>query len=92
MTEILEPGQHITAEELRRFKRLLYTLERSHEQPTVIFQGLPEGVPPNLYMTLIESAHEFDSLVFVDTSGEPFKFALAGKPDFVKPNRSEAES
>jgi len=94
VTEILEPGQHITAEELRRFQETFsILLNEASEQPTVIFSGsLPEGVPPNLYMTLIESAHECDSLVFVDTSGEPFKFALAGKPDFVKPNRGEAES
>src|ERR1700730_2091142 len=94
VTEILEPGQHITAEELRRFEETFsILLSEASEQPTVIFSGsLPEGVPPNLYMTLIESAHKFDSLVFVDTSGEPFKFALAGKPEFVKPNRGEAES
>ena len=49
-------------------------------------------MPPDIYKTLIELAHEFDSRVFLDTSGEPFKFALAGKPDFVKPNREEAES
>jgi 1-phosphofructokinase family hexose kinase len=94
VTEILEPGQHITAEELRRFEETFsILLNEAREQPTVIFSGsLPEGVPPNLYMTLIESAHKFGSLVFVDTSGEPFKFALAAKPEFVKPNRGEAES
>jgi len=94
VTEILEPGQPIAAEELRRFQETFsILLNEASEQPTVIFSGsLPEGVPPNLYMTLIESARVFDSLVFVDTSGEPFKFALAGKPDFVKPNRGEAES
>ncbi|HET6929480.1 MAG TPA: 1-phosphofructokinase family hexose kinase [Candidatus Acidoferrum sp.] len=94
VTEILEPGQHITAEELHRFKETFsILLSEANKQPTVIFSGsLPEGVSPNLYMTLIESAHEFDSLVFVDTSGEAFKLALAGKPEFVKPNRGEAES
>ena len=94
VTEILEPGQRITAEELHRFEETFsILLSEASEQPTVIFSGsLPEGVPPNLYMRLIELAHEFDSFVFVDTSGEPFKLALAGKPEFVKPNRSEAES
>jgi 1-phosphofructokinase family hexose kinase len=94
VTEILEPGQHITAEELLRFEETFSRLlNGAREQPTVIFSGsLPEGVPPNLYKTLIELAHEFDSRVFVDTSGDPFKLALAGKPDFVKPNRGEAES
>src|SRR5271166_4627684 len=94
VTEILEPGQHITAEELRRFEETLTNfLNEASEQPTVIFSGsLPEGVPRDHYKKLIELAHEFDSRVFVDASGDPFKFALAGKPDFVKPNRGEAEA
>ena len=94
VTEILEPGQRIAAEELRRFEETFTKLlNEANEQPTVIFSGsLPEGVPSDQYKTLIELAHEFDSHVFLDTSGDPFKFALAGKPDFVKPNRGEAES
>jgi tagatose 6-phosphate kinase len=94
VTEILEPGQRITTQELQRFEETFSKLlNEASEQPTVIFSGsLPEGVSPNLYKTLVELAHEFDSLVFVDSSGDPFKFALAGKPDFVKPNRGEAES
>jgi tagatose 6-phosphate kinase len=94
VTEILEPGQRITDDELRRCEKTLTDLlNQATEQPTVIFSGsLPEGVPPDIYKTLIELAHDFDSRVFLDTSGDPFKFALAGKPDFVKPNRGEAES
>jgi 1-phosphofructokinase family hexose kinase len=94
VTEILEPGQRIATEELRLFEETLTNLlSGASEQPTVIFSGsLPEGVPPDLYKTLIELAHKFGSRVFVDTSGDAFKFALAGKPDFVKPNREEAES
>jgi len=94
VTEILEPGQPIAAEELRRFERTFTKLlSEASEQPTVIFSGsLPEGMPSDQYKMLVELAHEFDSRVFVDTSGDPFKFALAGKPDFVKPNRGEAES
>jgi len=93
VTEILEPGQQIAAEELQRFvETFSKLLDEANEQPTVIFSGsLPEGVPPEQYKKLVELAHEFDSRVFVDTSGEPFKFALAGEPEFVKPNRAEAE-
>ena len=94
VTEILEPGPRIAAEELRRFEEtFIKLLNEAGEQPMVIFSGsLPEGVPSDQYKILVELAHEFDSRVFVDTSGDAFKFALAGKPDFVKPNRGEAES
>jgi 1-phosphofructokinase family hexose kinase len=94
VTEILEPGQQIIPEELRHFEETLTSLlNDASEQPTVIFSGsLPQGVPPDYYKKLIELAHEFDSRVFVDTSGDPLKLALEGKPDFVKPNREEAEA
>ena len=94
VTEILEPGQCIAPEELQRFVESFTTLlNEASEQPTVILSGsLPEGVLPDQYRRLVEVAHEFDSRVFLDSSGDPFKFALAGKPDFVKPNRMEAES
>jgi 1-phosphofructokinase family hexose kinase len=94
VTEILEPGQSITEDELGQCEKTLTDLlNEASEQPTVIFSGsLPEGVPPDVYKTLIELAHDFDSRVFLDTSGDPFKLALAGQPDFVKPNRGEAES
>jgi 1-phosphofructokinase family hexose kinase len=94
VTEILEPGQRITDDELRQCEKTFTDLlNQATELPTVIFSGsLPEGVPPDIYKTLIELAHEFGSRVFLDSSGDPFKFALAGKPDFVKPNRGEAES
>jgi len=94
VTEILEPGQRISPDELERFVDTFTTLlNQASGQPTVIMSGsLPEGVPSDQYKLLVELAHEFDSHVFLDTSGDPFKFALAGKPDFVKPNRAEAES
>jgi 1-phosphofructokinase family hexose kinase len=94
VTEILEPGQRISSEELQRFvESFTKLLNQASEQPTVIMSGsLPEGVSSGQYKLLVELAHEFDSRVFLDTSGDPFKCALAGKPDFVKPNRAEAES
>jgi 1-phosphofructokinase family hexose kinase len=94
VTEILEPGQRISPDELQRFvESFTKLLNEASEQPTVILSGsLPEGVPSDQYKILVELAHEFDSRVFLDASGDPFKVALAGKPDFVKPNRMEAES
>jgi tagatose 6-phosphate kinase len=59
----------------------------------VIFSGsLPPGVPVDYYATLIRVARKFRTSVFLDTCGEPLRTGLAAGPDFVKPNREEAES
>jgi 1-phosphofructokinase family hexose kinase len=94
VTEILEPGEPILAEELRLLQTTFAkSLTDSLKPVTVILSGsLPAGVPPHFYNSLIETAHESGTRVFLDTSGDPFKSALAAKPEFVKPNREEAES
>jgi 1-phosphofructokinase family hexose kinase len=94
VTEILEPGPHIAPEELRQLEEAMtLLLSKSSERSTVIFSGsLPAGVPPDCYKKLTELAHQRGSRVFIDTSGDPLRFALTGAPEFVKPNREEAES
>ena len=94
VTEILEPGGQIAADELRLLQGAFVKLLTEWHQPvTVIISGsLPPGVPANFYGTLVETAHASGARVFLDTSGEPFKSALTAKPDFIKPNREEAES
>lgn len=93
VTEILEPGPRIAGEELQQLQQTFSKLvQEAGKQAMVILSGsLPEGVPPDEYRTLIEVAHKFGCRVFVDTSGAPFGLSLAGNPDFVKPNRAEAE-
>src|SRR3974390_1638404 len=93
VTEILEPGPYIMPEELHRFEeRFEEILARSTETATVTLSGsLPQGVPTGCYAKLIALAHKHRSRVFLDTSGEPLKLGLTACPDFVKPNREEAE-
>jgi 1-phosphofructokinase family hexose kinase len=93
VTEILEPGEAISAEE-RESLQAVYeaALRKSSGKTTVILSGsLPPGVPEDYYATLIELGHQCGCRVFVDTSGEPLKLALKAHPDFVKPNQEEAE-
>jgi 1-phosphofructokinase family hexose kinase len=94
VTEILEPGGQIAPEELRLLQSTLVKLLTDSREPvTVIISGsLPPGVPVDFYGTLVETAHKSGARVFLDTSGEPFQSALPAKPDFIKPNREEAES
>jgi len=94
VTEILEPGGTVGRAELERMTDAFRTIVSEHgKTATAILSGsLPPGVPEDYYRTLIELAHHHGCKVFVDTSGGAFRAALAGRPDFVKPNREEAET
>lgn len=93
VTEILEPGQPVTREELERLRRSFeVALRGSAGKMIAILSGsLPPGVPEDYYATLIELSHRCGCRAFLDTSGEPLKQALKARPDFVKPNQEEAE-
>jgi 1-phosphofructokinase family hexose kinase len=93
VTEILEPGGPISPPELDLFGE---TCERSFSQiknqAVAIFSGsLPLGAPQDFYAELIRSARQAGCRTFLDTSGAVLQLALEQKPDFVKPNREEAE-
>jgi len=93
VTEILEPGQPITSQELERLRIAYETaLRREAGKKTAILSGsLPPGVSEDYYATLIGLGHQCGCSVFLDTSGEPLRLALKAHPDFVKPNQQEAE-
>jgi 1-phosphofructokinase family hexose kinase len=93
VTEILEPGASISETEIASF---LTACEEAFAQDKrraiVIASGsLPPGVPEDFYANLIARAHSHECRFFLDTSGEPLRSAIAAGPDFVKPNREEAE-
>jgi 1-phosphofructokinase family hexose kinase len=93
VTEILEPGSAIAEKEWERF---VATCEESwcerESHGTVIGSGsLPPEADPSFYRRLTELAHQHGHKMCLDTSGEPMRLALAVGPDFVKPNREEAE-
>lgn len=94
ITEILEPGEPVSAEELARMRAAFEgALKKAGGDATVIFSGsLPPGVPKNLYAELVDAAHRLGARVILDTSGEALKLGLNAGPDFVKPNQEEAES
>ena len=93
VTEILEPGQPVTSEELEQLRHSFQVaLQESAGKVTAILSGsLPSGVPEDYYATLVELGHQCGCRVFVDTSGEPLRQALKAGPDFVKPNQEEGE-
>ncbi len=93
VTEILEPGEGISAGEMEKLQDVyVAALRKSAGKTTVILSGsLPPGMPENYYATLIEIGHQCGCRMFLDASGEPLRRALKAHPDFVKPNQEEAE-
>jgi len=57
----------------------------------IISGSLPPGMEADWYSKLIRKAHAQGCKVFLDTSGEALRSGLDAGPDFVKPNRHEAE-
>lgn len=90
VTELLEPGPKISEKEYANFlKEFEYCLE---ESSILVFSGsAPEGVPLNIYATLIERCRAEGRKVFLDTSGEFLREGIKAKPYFVKPNLKELE-
>lgn len=93
VTELLEPGLPI---EEKCWKSFLEVCSNSFSQQAspgiVIASGsLPTGADPRFYANLTTLVHQHGHKIFLDTSGEPLRLALAAAPDFIKPNREEAE-
>jgi 1-phosphofructokinase family hexose kinase len=93
VTEILEPGARVNAGELREMMKACRLLFKKHGAggQVVMSGSLPPGVPANLYAQLIAEARSYGCRTLLDTSGEALGNALSEAPDFVKPNRHEAE-
>lgn len=94
VTEVLEPGQAPSPNEWARLlARCQQLFELCEPEAVVVFSGsLPAGSATYLYPRLIELAKAFGLHVILDTSGAWLEQGLAAKPDFVKPNRQEAEA
>jgi len=93
VTEILESGSVPSPAEWEEFEDACGKLfAEGGENASVIFSGsLPANAEPKLFAGLIARARKFGCKTFLDTSGEPLRMALSENPDFVKPNRQEAE-
>ncbi|NOT85606.1 MAG: 1-phosphofructokinase family hexose kinase [Methylococcaceae bacterium] len=57
----------------------------------VLSGSIPDGAPIDFYKSLIELCHAYGALVFLDSSGEPLKAGLSGRPYLIKPNHHELE-
>lgn len=94
VTEILEPGAAPTETEIALFHSTIKEqfAARQNNLLTIFSGSLPPGVTADFYEQLIRSAQVHHCKTFLDTSGDALRVALAAGPDFVKPNRQEAEA
>lgn len=90
VTEILEPGPHISDTSLKEFMKNFVLL--AEESSLVILSGsAAPGIPSDIYARLIQSASSVGKRVVLDTSGELLKEGVKASPAVVKPNRKELE-
>jgi 1-phosphofructokinase family hexose kinase len=94
VTEILLPGGKPSAKEAGSFQKACEReFARGKQKLLVILSGsLPPGIPANFYATLTRIAHSYGCRIVLDSSGEALRRGVRAKPEFVKPNREEAEA
>jgi tagatose 6-phosphate kinase len=85
-----EPSPYITTEELGRFaadyRRLL-----AGAAAVVLCGGLPDGLPPDTYGSLVTYAIEAGVPVILDAGGEELKHAVGHGPDLTVAATTSAE-
>lgn len=89
-TELLEAGPHITAAEAAAFVALFDSL--LPQVTVVVLSGsLPQGLPHDFYVTLLERCHAQGKAVVLDCSGAALRAVLASpySPTAIKPNAEE---
>nr|WP_288829625.1 1-phosphofructokinase [uncultured Clostridium sp.] len=90
VTELNEPGPEVSKEQL---KDLLNRLD-GYANPDTLFVlagSIPAGIPTDIYRKITEQVHQKGAKVLLDADGTLFSESLKGKPDMLKPNRSELE-
>lgn len=88
VTELRERGPQLGADDVARFKAR-YDRLLADADLVVISGSVPPGVEPGIYRYLVERARTWQVRVVLDSSGRPFRDALAARPYLVKPNRAE---
>jgi tagatose 6-phosphate kinase len=85
-----EPGPYITTEELGRFaadyRRLM-----AGAAAVVLCGSLPDGLPPEIYGSLVTYAAEAGVPVILDAGGEELKHAVGHRPDLVVAETSSTD-
>jgi tagatose 6-phosphate kinase len=89
ITELLEPGPPLAADEIARLEATFVDACRGADF-AILSGSLPCGCRPDTYARLVAQLRELEVPCVVDTSGAPLASALEAKPALVKPNAEEA--
>jgi 1-phosphofructokinase family hexose kinase len=91
ITEVLEPGPLMTADERARLEARFLALA-SESDLAVLSGSAPRGFDDATYARLVTSLSEAGVRCLVDASGGLLRRAVEARPFLIKPNREEAEA
>jgi tagatose 6-phosphate kinase len=87
-TVIAEPGRKVELEDVEAFLDKFQSLLASVRYVT-ISGTVPQGVPEDIYLRLVEKANELGKDVILDCGGKLLEEGIKGRPFGIKPNLKE---
>ena len=85
-----EAGPAMDKRELDRLEKATVR-QLEHASWLMLCGSIPPGVPPDVYVRLIETARKKKVQTILDTDGEALQVGLEAKPTVVHANQAEAE-
>lgn len=89
-TTFNEPGAEVSPEIWENLKNHLEKYKNKASWLT-IGGSLPPGMSPSAYRELVEIGHRLGAKVLLDADNDALSEGLKAGPDFIKPNKDEAE-
>lgn len=90
VTEILEPGPVVSAQELKRFVED-YKKAVGECELVIMSGSVAKGIPADIYGQLVEIGKGAGLRCVLDTSGEALLHGIKAAPFMIKPNQKELE-
>ena len=90
-TEFLEKGSFISEDEVNKFLNDFNKIIDNSDIIT-ISGSVPQGVPIDIYSTLIKMVKDKNKKVILDASGDLLKEGIKALPTMIKPNSEEMEN
>jgi 1-phosphofructokinase family hexose kinase len=89
-TEIIEYGPVVTSQEIGAFLDKIEYLAKG-ARFLVLAGSLPRKVSEDFYATVMQRVRRQRCFIVLDSSGEPLRLGVRGRPHLVLPNLREAE-